>query len=44
MVVKPPPTVSIGDQLKPGSFVSTIRIEMPSCLRPSVLVRQASQM
>jgi hypothetical protein len=30
MVVVPPPTVWMGAHEKPGSFVSTIRIESPA--------------
>jgi hypothetical protein len=44
MVVVPPPTVWIGDHDKPGSPVSTIRIEIPLCFGASGSVRQASQM
>ena len=43
-MVKPLPTISIGVHEKPGSFVSTIRIEMPLCLVCDGSVRQASQM
>ena len=44
IVVWPPPSVWIGVDEKPGSVVSTIRIEMPLCLSAVGFVRQASQM
>ena len=44
MQVCPPPIVWIGAALKPGSFVSTMKIEMPLCFLASGSVRAASQM
>jgi hypothetical protein len=42
MLVWPSPSTWIGAHEKPGSFVSTISIEMPLCFGAAGSVRQAS--